>query len=83
MYEVEYLGHIISADGIKMDPKKVAMILAWPAPHNVTALRSFLGLSGFYRKFIELYSYIATLMTCCKNIYLTYGLVCKKRVLIS
>ena len=46
-----------------MDPKKVSVILAWPVPQDVTALRSFLGLSGFYRRFIEFYSLIATPMT--------------------
>ena len=61
--EIEYLGHIVSADGIRMDPKKVAVILAWPMPHNVSQLRSFLGLSSFYRKFIEYYSFIAAPMT--------------------
>ena len=62
MTEIEYLGPIVSADGIRMDPKKVSVILAWPVPQDVTALRSFLGLSGFYRRFIEFYSLIATLM---------------------
>ena len=45
--EIEYLGHIVSTDGIKMDPKKVSMILSWSTPHNEIALRSFLGLSRF------------------------------------
>ena len=61
--KIEYLSHIVFADGIRMDPKKVAVILAWPVPQNVYQLRSFLGLSGFYRKFIEYYSFIAAPMT--------------------
>ena len=60
--ELKFLGHIVSADGIRMDPKKVVVILAWPVPQNVSQLRSFLGLSGFYRKFIEYYSFIAAPM---------------------
>ena len=60
--EIEYLGYIVSADGIRMDPKKVAVILAWPMPQNVSQLRSFLGLSSFYRKFIEYYSFIVAPM---------------------
>ena len=63
MTEIEYLCHIVSVDGIRMDPKKVSVILAWPVPQDVTALRSFLGLSGFYCRFIEFYSLIATPMT--------------------
>jgi hypothetical protein len=49
---VEYLGHLISTEGVRMDPSKVSVILSWPAPKNVSELRSFLGLSGFYHKFI-------------------------------
>ena len=63
MVEVEYLGHIVSTQGISMDPKKVSVILAWPVPENITALRSFLGLSGFYRRFIGRYSQIAAPLT--------------------
>ena len=63
LVEIEYLGHIVSAYGIRMDPKKVAVILAWPVPQNVSELRSFLGLSCFYHKFIKYYSFIAAPMT--------------------
>ena len=63
LVEIEYLGHILYVDGIKMDPKKVTMILSWVIPQNETALHSFLDLSGFYRIFIYLYSYITAPMT--------------------
>lgn len=53
---VEYLGLIISPDGISMDPKKVKVILAWPPPENVKQLQSFLGFANFYRRFIDNYS---------------------------
>ena len=61
--EIEYLGHIMFADGVRPDPKKVAMIVAWPVPADLTALRSFLGLAMFYRKYVWKYSHIATPLT--------------------
>ena len=63
MVEVEYLGHIVSTQGISMDPKKVLAILAWPVPKNVTCLQSFLGLNGFYHRFIERSSQVAAPLT--------------------
>jgi hypothetical protein len=50
---VTYLGHIISAEGITMDPEKVAAVEAWPQPRTTRALPSFLGLIGYYQKFID------------------------------
>ena len=50
--EVEYLGHIVSASGIKTDPKKIQAVREWPEPNNVTELRSFIGLCSYYRRFI-------------------------------
>ena len=51
--EVEYLGHIFSKEGIKPDPKKQKAVKEYPAPKNVDQTRSFLGLAGYYRKFIK------------------------------
>ena len=61
--EVEYLGYIISKDGVSMAQDKVQRILEWPAPrtepkHIVTDVRSFIGFCNFYRRFIEGYSKI-------------------------
>lgn len=51
--EVEYLGHIVSGDGVKPDPKKIAAVANYPRPQNARDVRAFLGLVGYYRKFIK------------------------------
>jgi hypothetical protein len=61
--EVPFLGHIISNGGISVDPAKVKEIMEWSVPTTVTVIRSFLGLTGYYRRFIEGFSKIAKLMT--------------------
>jgi hypothetical protein len=50
--KIHYLGHIISKDGIAVDPEKIEAIREWLAPKNVTEFRSFMGLVGYYRRFI-------------------------------
>ncbi len=57
--EVKYLGHIMSADGISTDPDKVAAVAKWPVPTKAPDLRSFLGFTGYYQRFIKNYSHIA------------------------
>lgn len=57
--QVEYLGHVVSAQGVHMDQTKVQAILQWPTPTNVKQLRGFLGLSGYYRRFIKQYASLA------------------------
>ena len=61
--EVVFLGHIISSEGILVDPKKIEAVIKWERPSTVTEIRSFLGLAGYYRRFIERFSTIATLLT--------------------
>jgi hypothetical protein len=59
---VPFLGHIISNGGISMDPAKVREIVAWKIPSSVIEIWSFLGLAGYYRRFIEGFSKIAKAM---------------------
>ncbi|XP_016755148.1 uncharacterized protein [Gossypium hirsutum] len=64
LHEVGFLGHIVSTDGIRVDPSKVSAVINWKIPKNVTEVRSFLGLAGYYRRFLKDFSMIASLMTC-------------------
>jgi len=61
--EVEFLGHIISAAGIRMDPAKVEAIVALAPPASLSDLRTFLGAAGYYRRFIEKFAFIAAPLT--------------------
>ncbi|KAG8472924.1 hypothetical protein CXB51_034790 [Gossypium anomalum] len=61
--EVGFLGHIVSASGIRVDSSKILAILDWKPPRNVSEVYSFLGLAGYYRRFLKGFSMITTPMT--------------------
>jgi hypothetical protein len=78
--EVLFLGHIINRDGLVVDPKKVAVILDWKAPKDVRGIKSFIGMAGYYRHFIEGFSKIARPMTAlsAKKVEFKWTLACQE-----
>jgi hypothetical protein len=63
LQEVEFLGHVVSAEGIKVDQAKTATVRDWPRPTCAQDVRQFLGLAGYYRKFVHRYSDITAPLT--------------------
>ena len=61
--EVHYLGHVFSNKGIAVDPKKIRCIMEWVVPKNLDEVRSFMGLEGYYKRFIRNFSEFSYLIT--------------------
>ncbi|KAD4889132.1 hypothetical protein E3N88_21205 [Mikania micrantha] len=61
--EVQFLGHVVNADGIHVDPTKIQAVMKWSPPKTPTEVRSFLGLAGYYRRFIQDFAKIASSLT--------------------
>ena len=77
--EVSFLGHIVSEEGIQVDPKKVEVVIEWKPPRNFTEMRSFLRLVGYYRRFVKGFSMTAASMTRLlqKNVKFEWGEKCQ------
>ena len=61
--EVSFLGHIVFVEGIRVDPAKIEAIVSWKLPRNVTEVRCFLGLVGYYLRFVKGFSVLASSLT--------------------
>ena len=78
--QVMFLGHVISKDGITVDPNKIEAMVNWDRPINVSEVRSFLGLAGYYKRFVEGFSHIAALLAQLtqKNVKFKWKKECEK-----
>ena len=61
--EVQFLGHLVNQKGILVDPAKIEAMMKWEVPKSPSEIRSFLGLAGYYRRFIQDFSKIAVPLT--------------------
>ncbi|TNV97478.1 hypothetical protein C5H24_12785, partial [Xylella fastidiosa] len=78
--QVQFLGHVVSKDGIAVDNSKVEAVLDWKQPTSVFEIRSFLGLAGYYRRFIPEFATLAKPMTRLiqKNVKFEWNDKCEK-----
>ena len=63
MQEIDYLGHTLSGSGVAMDNTKLVAVKEWPKPVNLKQLKGFLGLIGYYRRFVKGYASLASPLT--------------------
>jgi len=80
LQEVGFLRHLVSREGVAVDPAKVEAVTKWKEPSNVSEIRSFLGLAGYYRRFIENFSQIAKPLTqlLCKGVTFVWSESCEQ-----
>ena len=80
MEEITFLVHIVSREGVKPDPLKIKAIQEWELPRNMTEIRSFLGLAGYYRTFVRDFSIVARPLTALlkKNISFRWNEACQR-----
>jgi len=78
---IQYLGHVISEDEISIDHEKIEAIVNWPTPKNATCIPSFMGLVGYYQRFIECFSKLANHITLFhrKNVKFNWSEKCERR----
>ncbi|XP_070019353.1 uncharacterized mitochondrial protein AtMg00860-like [Nicotiana sylvestris] len=60
---VAFLGHVVSSEGIQVDPKKIEAVQSWPRPSSAIEIQSFLGLAGYYCRFVQGFSFVTSPMT--------------------
>ena len=58
--QVSFLGHVVSKDGVMVDPSKIEAVKSWKRPTNVTEVRSFVGLASYYRRFVKGFSSVVS-----------------------
>ncbi|CAN4093524.1 unnamed protein product [Withania somnifera] len=82
---VAFTGHVVTKDGVYVDPVKIQAVRGWPRPTTVTEIRSFVGLAGYYRRFVEGFSSIATPLTRLtrKNVAFRWSEECERALLSS
>ena len=77
--ELGFLGHVVGAEGIKVNPKKTAVVRDWPQPQDIHQLRSFLGLTNYFRRFVQAYANLVGPLTNLlrKSVSFTWSLACQ------
>ena len=63
LQEVQFLGHVVNKEGIKVDPANIEAVMNWERPKTPTEVRSFMGLAGYYQRFVQDFAKIATPLT--------------------